>query len=278
VNLPREVRNVILRFNELFQVNKPIIGVLHLKPLPGSPLYADDIDEIIDCALRDAKSLELGGVDAVLVENFGDIPYLKKVREPETIAAMSIIVREIFKAVSKPIGINFLRNSSIEAAAIAYVNKARFIRVNAFIETIESDSGIIEASAPELLRYLKKIKADLGILADINVKHASSLGSRDIKTLCLDAFERGLATAVILTGKRTGEAPDINVLTQLIKIKPGPVLIGSGLNVNNLDLLKIADGAIVGTYFKRRTKNGYIVDVEKVKKFMEKVQELREKP
>ncbi len=211
------------------------------------------------------------------MENFGDKPYLKRVKDPETIAAMSIIVREVSRVVSKPIGVNLLRNSAIEAAAIAYVNNAKFIRVNAFIESIESDSGIIEAIAPELMRYLRKLHASLGILADIHVKHASALGDRDIETLCLDAFERGLTTAVIITGKRTGEPPDINILKNLRRISAGPVLIGSGLNSSNIDLLKFADGAIVGTYFKKKTESGEMIDVNRVKSFMNKVKEIRRK-
>lgn len=268
---------MILSFNEIFHVYKPIIGVIHLKPLPGSPLYDDDIEDVISCAVRDARSLDEGGVDAILIENFGDIPYLKKVNDPETIAAMSIVVREVSKITSKPIGVNFLRNSSIEAAAIAHVNRAKFIRVNVFIENVESDSGIIEASAPSLIRYIKRIKARLGILADINVKHASVIGNRDIETIYLDAFERGLATAVILTGRRTGETPDVSILERLRKIGRGPILIGSGLNVNNLDLLRVADGAIVGTYFKKESRIGSVIDVKKVKKFMKKVNEIRAK-
>lgn len=267
---------MILRLDEIFDAEKPIIGMVHLRPLPGSPRYDGDLERVIELALRDAITLASGGVDGVMVENFNDNPFKKRVTEPETIAAMSIIVHEIMKTVSIPVGINLLRNSAIEAAGIAYVTGGKFIRVNAFIENIETDSGLMEAIAPDLLRYIKKINAKLGILADIHVKHASVLGSRELDTIYLDAFERGLATAVIISGRRTGEPPDSSILKRLKAINKGPILIGSGLCLDNIKLLKYADGAIVGTFFKRNSRINEAVDEKRVKLFMSKVRELRQ--
>ena len=119
-----------------------------------------------------------------------------------------------------------------------------------YIESMITDSGLIEPAAPILLRYLKRINAKIGILADINVKHAAPIANRDIVDLAHDAFSRGLATAIIITGERTGQPPNYELLKKLKEENISPVLIGSGLSIKTIDLLKYADGAIVGTYFK----------------------------
>ena len=265
----------ILSMEEIFDISKPIIGVVHLKPLPGSPNYNFDFEDVIDFALKDAKSLEDGGVDGLIVENFWDSPYHIRVRNPLTVAAMSLIVKEISKEVNIPIGVNVLRNSAIEAAAISYVSGATFIRVNVYNETIVTDSGIIQPIAPKLLRYISAHRIRIGVFADINVKHGAPLAPRDLIDVAHDALFRGKASAIIVTGKRTGVPPDASTLKALKNKNIKPVLIGSGLNLSNLDLLKFADGAIIGTYFK---KDGVIqnqVDKKRVEKLMNKVKEFR---
>ena len=260
---------------EIFEVDKPIIGVVHLKPLPGSPNYEGDLEAIINFALQEAKKLEEGGVDGIIVENFWDSPFKKVVRDPVTISAMTLIVKEVIRNSSIPIGVNLLRNSAIEAAAIASTAGAKFIRVNVYVETIATDSGIIEPAAPKLLDYMGKRKIKLGILADVNVKHGAPIVRREVKYVAREALERGQATAVIITGEKTGESPKEVTLRELRVDGIKPILIGSGLNLENVNLLKNADGAIVGTFFK---KNGEIwreIDVSRVKKLMERVKQIR---
>ncbi len=264
----------ILGLQEIFQKEgKIIIGVVHLKPLPSSPLWDGDLDNVLRSALRDARALEEGGVDGIIVENYGDIPYPVRVRNPETIAAMTLIVKEIINEVSIPVGINLLRNSAIEATGIAYVTGARFIRVNVFVETVATDSGIIRPIAPELLRYIRRLDADMGIFADIRVKHGKTLGERSLEDTIMDAFERGLASCVILTGERTGQPPRKEDLVRAKELEAGPILIGSGIRLENIELLRYADGAIVGTYFKKYGKTHNPVDKERVKIFMERLEE-----
>ena len=258
-----------LRFDEIFRVDKKvIIGVVHLLPLPGSPLYTEEsINDVIDSAIRDAKALEEGGVDGVIIENFRDYPFSKRVENPLTISAFSVIAREVSKEISIPIGINFLRNSAIEAASIAYVSNAKFIRVNVFVETVATDSGIIEPIAPKLLRFIKNYRIKIGILADVHVKHGKVIGERSISETVKDAVERGLASAVIITGKRTGEPVNLMDLKEA-KSTGAYVLIGSGLNLSNINLLKYADGAIVGTFFKKNGRVVNPVDKERVKRLV----------
>ena len=263
----------ILAFNEIFDKEFPIIGVVHLPPLPGAPLYSGNFDDIINRALRDARVLEENGIDGIIVENYGDKPFRIRIKEPETIAAMAVIVHEIIKEVSIPVGVNFLRNSAIEALSIAHICKAKFIRVNAYVEPIVSDSGILHPSAPELLRYASKLNAKIGIFADVKVKHGVSLYFADVVDIAKDALERGLASAVIITGRKTGEAPNEKTLRRLKEANISPVLIGSSFNPKTLYLAKNADGAIVGTFFKINGITDNPVDPKRVKLLVNLVRE-----
>ncbi|MHA1665113.1 MAG: BtpA/SgcQ family protein [Candidatus Njordarchaeales archaeon] len=262
-----------MNFFELFESTKPIIGVVHLKPLPGAPLY-DNFNDVLEWAVKDAKNLEDGGVDGVIVENYNDNPFKIRVTEPETIAAMSVVAHEVKKELSIPVGISFLRNSAIEALGIAFVTNLEFIRVNVFVESVVTDSGLINAIAPELIRYRKKLSANIGVFADVNVKHAAPIGNRQIEDIILDAFERGCADAVIITGRRTGKPPDIKVLIAARAVASGAILIGSGLNMKNLDLLSNADGAIVGTYFHEEGNISKPVDKKRVELLMSEVKRM----
>ncbi|RLG87202.1 MAG: hypothetical protein DRO18_03490 [Thermoprotei archaeon] len=251
-------------------IEKPVIGMVHLRPLPNTPKYRDEsIDELLDHALREAKALIEGGIDAILVENFNDVPYEPKPSDPIVVSVMTLIVNEIRK-LGVPVGVNVLRNGCIEALAIAHTAKASFIRCNVFVETIVTDQGIIEPIAPKLMRYKRLLGAGVKVFADIHVKHGKPLVNRPIEEVALEAFDRGLADAVIVTGERTGIPPKMNVLRS-VKSAVGdrPVIVGSGVNAENIgEILSIADGVIVGTYLK---KNGIVtnpVDVERVKKIM----------
>jgi len=269
-----KIKMKILRLNEIFRKKgKVIIGMVHLKPLPGSPLWEDNLEKVIELAIRDAKALQDGGVDGIIIENFWDRPYRPRVTEPETIVAFTVVAKEVMKNVSIPVGLNVLRNSAVEAAAIAYVLGAKYIRVNAYVEPIVSDSGIIQPAAPELLRYMKKLDMELGILADIFVKHATSMRRESIDELVLDAFDRGLASAVIITGRKTGMPPAMEDLRSAYELGAGPILLGSGLNVKNIELLEYVDGAIVGTYFKKNGKIDQPVDRERVRALIKRIRE-----
>lgn len=263
-----------LTLTEVFGERKfVVIGVVHLPPLPGSPLYEGDFSHIVDRAVSDARALEEGGVDGLIVENYCDVPFLPRVTDPETIAAMAVVVREVVREVSIPVGVSFLRNSAVEAIAVSYVAGARFVRVNAWVEPIVCESGLIQPAAPHVLRYMRRLGARLAVLADVHVKHAAPLVERPLEEVVREAFERGMASAVIITGRRTGEPPSEEDLRRAKKSARGPVLIGSGLSPDTLHLVELADGAIVGTYFKRGGVTTNPVDVERVRRLISLIRE-----
>jgi len=244
-----------------------VIGVLHLEPLPASPLYRS-FDEVFDLALKDAKALAEGGVDAIIVENYGDKPFLKEVGK-ETVACMTVIAWEVKKETGLPIGINVLRNDAISALAIAKAVGADFIRVNQLFYSSLSPEGFLEGKAGEILRYKRFIDCKAKIFADIQVKHAHHFV--DLEEYVENA-ERCLVDGLIVTGRATGVPVDLNDLMLVKKIAKVPVFVGSGVTAENLPkLAKFCDGVIVGTYFK---KNGR-VDVERVRKLIKVRNELK---
>ena len=266
--------------DEIFEATKPIIGMVHLPPLPGSPSYKNQrIDQISEGAVQEAKALEGGGVDGLIVENLGDAPYLKTNVGLETVSAMTLIMSNVIEAVDIPVGVNILRNDVKAALAVAYVTGGRFIRANVFTDTVLTDQGIIEPSAPELLRYRRFLGAErVKVFADVHVKHGVLLSLKPIEQSAVDAAYRGLADALIVTGARTGVEPDLEDLKRVKGAVPDtPVLVGSGASKENIvKLLEYADGAIVGTYFKKDGITANRVDKGRVKSFMETVRELRE--
>lgn len=258
---------------------KPIIGMIHLRPLPNTPNYkGEKIEEITDFALKDAETLIEGGVDALLIENFNDMPYEPKPKDPIIIASITSIAKELSK-LGVPLGINVLRNACIEALAIAYVVNGKFIRCNAYVEALVTDQGLLQPMAYKVIRYRKVLGKAIKVFADVHAKHGKPLVERPIEEVALEAFDRGMADAVIITGSRTGVPPNIDILKRVKSIVGNrPVIVGSGVTPDNIkEILKIADGVIVGTYFK---KDGIItnpVDLNRVKRLVNIVKELRKR-
>jgi hypothetical protein len=263
---------------KLFGVEKPIVGMVHLTSLPGSPRYEGlSVNRISELAVQDAKHLETGGVDGLIVENFGDVPYRKMDVGPETVSGMAVIVADVVDAVKIPVGVNVLRNDFKAALAIAHVAGGKFLRTNVFIDVAVTDQGLIEASAPELLRYRRYLGADVKIFADIQGKHGVPLSPRPIEQSAMDAAYRGLADTLIVSGLRTGTEPELEDLVRVKKAVPDrPVFVGSGLARENVTkLLKHVDGAIVGTSLKFDGVVGNPVDEKRVKTLMTAVKQLR---
>ncbi|MGQ4833563.1 MAG: BtpA/SgcQ family protein [Candidatus Asgardarchaeia archaeon] len=263
-------------FEDIFKTCKPIIGMIHLKALPGSPKF-ESLDIVVDYALKDAEALEQGGVDGVLIENISDVPYFPVRVPPETVSAMTYVTTKISEKIKIPFGVNVLRRDAKSALAIAFVTGGRYIRTNVLIGAYVTDQGIIEANAHELLRYRRFLGADIKIFADIRVKYASPLYDRPIELEAEDAVYRGLADAVVVSGLKTGTPPDIQLI-EAIKdaLKGTPVLIGSGLTDKNAEnLLSIADGAIVGSAFKKGGVFYNPVDKKRVEKIMHIVEKIR---
>jgi uncharacterized protein len=246
-----------------------IVGVIHLPALPGSARgpAARDLGRLIDTARRDAAAWANGGADALIVENFGDVPFRKVAVGPETVSAMTLAVAAVIAESGLPVGINVLRNDVEAAVAIAAMCGGQFVRANVYVGAAVTDQGIIEGRADAVQEMVRKLGAPIAVWADVEVKHAALLGPRPIGELAEDAVKRGLASALIVTGSGTGHPTNPEDLRLVRAAMPEtPLYVGSGATPATLPaLLEIADGAIVGTGAKAEADPANPVDLERVR-------------
>lgn len=260
--------------SRVFVNESPVVGMVHLPPLPGAPDYDAEAGRasIREAAVRDARRLAEGGVDAVIVENFGDAPFYPEDVPDHVVADMTTLVGAVDRAIDRPVGVNVLRNDVEAALGIAAAAGGSFVRVNVHVGARITDQGIVEGRAHETLRRRDQIDAgDVQVLADVAVKHSRPLaGDENIPSQVRDLVERGLADGVIVSGERTGTASDLETVEEVVTARDGlerdvPVLVGSGVTARNVaDFLTVADGVIVGTALKAGGETTAPVDVERV--------------
>ena len=227
--------------------------MVHLLPLPGSPRFGGSIQEVLETSVAEAEILADAGFPALLVENFGDVPFHADSSDPETLAAMTLAVDAVGNATDLPIGVNLLRNDAIGALAIAAVTGARFIRVNVLTGTMFTDQGPIVGRADQLLRSRARLAPGVEIWADVMVKHATAPSGLVVSQAAEDTVRRGLADAVIVSGRGTGSEPDLEEASLVRSVIPKEtrLVIGSGAGPGNLvRLAEVADSIIVGSATK----------------------------
>ena len=246
---------------------KGLIGVVHLKPLPGSPRYRGSMREVCNAAVADAQAYEEGGAQGIMIENFGDLPFTRGVVAPETVAAMAVVAESIrATGVELPCGFNVLRNDVSSAMALAASCGGAFVRVNVHTGAVEADQGIIEGEAYTTMRKRATLCPEVGIWADVLVKHAVPIGDLGIEETARDTFHRGLADALIVSGVSTGAATEVDDLRRVKEACPeAPLLVGSGARTTNApELLEYADGLIVASSLKLDGILTNPVDVKRV--------------
>lgn len=237
--------------------------------LPGAPRHQLSMDEVVERALADARTLKRAGFDAAIVENFGDNPFPREELPPASVAAMAIAADHVRRESGMPVGINALRNDAMAALGIAAACGAKFIRVNVHTGVYATDQGIIEGRADETLRYRKQLGQRIAILADVNVKHAKPISEPDIARAAKDTAYRGLADALIVTGAATGEAADVDQLLRVREAVPDRrVFVGSGATAETVaELLRVASGVIVGTGIKKDRDTANTIDPDLATEF-----------
>lgn len=254
------------------------MGMLHAPPLPGAPLYAGDFNRVLQHVLDDAAALVDGGVDALMLENFGDVPFFPGPVPAVTIASMTRLAVEIRHRYRGPLGLNVLRNDGLAALAIAQACEADFIRVNVLNGARVTDQGLIQGNAAELLRErAARNAAAIAVLADIDVKHSAPLAPRPLEEEIEETVARGGADAIIMTGHRTGGVPDeAQVRAAYACVPELPLLVGSGITAANIDrFLPICDAVLVGTACKQDGRVENAVDRQRVEQLAARVRQYR---
>lgn len=239
------------KFKNIFGKEKVIIGAIHFPPLLG---YDDfpGLDVALENAFKDLDSLEQGGVGGIIFENNYDIPHIEFV-SPEVTAAMTFLIARLKTKTSLPLGVSVLWNDYKTALSIAKILGLQFIRVPAYVDTVETSYGLMRARAKEVKAYQKKIGAEeVGVFADIHVKHSKIISKHSIRESAQLAITFG-ADAIIVTGRWTGDSPDICELKEVRSaVGNFPIIIGSGVDRSNVkELFRSATGAIVSTSLKR---------------------------
>jgi len=257
----------------LFGGECTLIGMIHLAPLPGAPRWEGSMEEVIRRAVDDARALSEAGFDAVMVENFMDAPFFPGAVPPVTVAAMTRAVAAVVDAVPCPVGVNVLRNDAASALSIAVVTGATFIRANVHTGAMWTDQGLLTGAAHETMRLRAALGAQVLVLADVHVKHATPPGGATLADAAADAWGRGLADALIVSGRGTGHATPDEDVEEVASVVPGaPVLIGSGVTAESVTALPPgAAGAIVGTSVMRHGIAGSGIDPDRAASFVRAV-------
>ena len=259
------------RYEKIFGKDRIVVGMVHLKALPGSPGYCGDLEEVYKAAEKDLKANIEGGCNALIVENFGDVPYAPK-NDLITVTAFASIAARLRKLTKIPMGINCQFNDVEAEWALAYACDYDFIRVEVLAENRCGPNGILEAAGPKLMRLRGRYPKDIAVLADVNVKHTFALAEQPLAFTIESCIEAG-ADALILTGITTGKSPEVADAQEFKKLAKGtPVFVGSGVSEKNArDFFEVIDGAIVGSSFK---KGGIVtapVDKNRVRKFIKTI-------
>src|SRR3989441_8505274 len=218
------------------RLERTVIGMVHLPSLPGSPRWDGSMARVVASALADARALIEGGADALLVETFGAAPFTPGRVEPATVAAMSVVAAEVRRALpGAPLGVNVLKNDARAALAVACAVGGEFIRVNVHAGAVLADQGIVQSDAYHTLRDRRLLGADVRLFADVQGKHAVPLGPVELEQEARDLVHRGLADALVVSGKATGEATPLGDVKRVRTVVPDvPVLVGSGVTPDTI--------------------------------------------
>jgi membrane complex biogenesis BtpA family protein len=262
---------------DLFANKKPIIAMAHLGPLPGAPGYDRDggIDALTDAVAADIERLQGGGVDAIMFGNEGDRPYLLKAT-PESLAAMSVVVARLTPMLRVPFGVNYLWDP-YATVALAVATGAAFAR-EIFTGVYASDMGLWQPDCAGALRLRATLgRPDLKLLFNINAEFAAPLDDRPIAQRAASAVFSSLADVICVSGPLTGQPAEQSDLQKVKAAVPDvPVFANTGVTIDNVAAtLEIADGCVIGTHFKVGGDTWAPVDGERVKRFMDRVGELR---
>ena len=262
----------------LFSQPKPVVGVIHVGALPGTPRNTQTVLELIASAKREAKLYREAGVDGVMIENMHDVPYMRGEVGPEIVAAMTAIGREVKSECDLPVGIQILAGANIEALAVAHAAGLDFIRAEGYAYAHVADEGLIQASAAKLLRYRRMIGATrIQVWTDVKKKHSAHAITADVSLgATAETVEFMGADCVIVTGSVTGEAPRVTDCQEAKAHCHLPVVLGSGISTDNInEFYNEADGFIIGSSFKVDGLWSNTIDPSRVRAFMNSLDKLR---
>lgn len=257
---------------------KPVVAMIHVGALPGTPAHRQSLDELVAEACAEARLYRDAGINCLMLENMHDVPYLRGGVGPEIVAAMTVLARAVRQEVALPIGLQILAAADLEAMAVAHAAGLDFIRTECFCFAHVADEGLMQSNAAKLLRYRRMIGATgVQVWADIKKKHASHSLTVDLTIGDIaEAAEFMGAETIIVTGTSTGRAPQAWEVAEARDHCQLPVFVGSGVSLATAaELFPVADGVIVGSHFKRGGHWANEIDPERVQAFMAGTEQIR---
>lgn len=263
-------------FQRVFGQTKPVIGMVHLGALPGAPLYdaKAGMDGLLKTARADLMALQRAGFDAVMFGNENDRPYEFNVDTAST-AAMAAVVGALKSEITIPFGVNVLWDP-MSTIALAAATGAAFVR-EIFTGTYASDMGPWTPDAGAAMRYRNRLGCNAAMLYNVSAEFADSLDRRPLPDRARSAVFSSIPDAVLVSGQITGEAAALSDLEAVKKVLPTtPVLANTGVkHATVADILRIADGCIVGSSLKIDGDTWKAVDPERAKDFMDRARAAR---
>jgi hypothetical protein len=253
-NKDRVVHMNTAKFLKIFPHEKSLIGMIHVQALPGTPQNHLSVSETAIKAVQEAKVLTAYGMQAIMLENMHDVPYLNREVGPEIVSALTRICSQVREATDLPMGIQILAGANQPALAVAQAAELQFIRAEGFVFGHMADEGLLQSDAGDLLRFRKQIGADdIQIFTDIKKKHSSHAMTSDVSLEdTVEAAEFFLSDGVVITGTHTGKPVNQDELKHVYTSAHLPVLVGSGVTPTGLpQIMEVADAFIVGSYFKQ---------------------------
>lgn len=262
---------------DVFGTDKAIIGMCHMLPLPGDPHYdaKKGMGYVVDMCRRDLSALQEGGVDAVMFSNEFSLPYLTRV-ETETVAAMARVIGELMGDIRIPFGVNVLWDAK-KSLDLAAATGACFVR-EIFTGVYASDFGLWNTDVGETVRHRRHVNAEhVRLLFNIVPEAARYLADRDIESIARSTVFNNRPDALCVSGLVAGAETDTSVLKRVKDAVPQTVVLANtGMRLDNVEKqLSIADGAVVGTTFKKDGVFENPVDSSRVRQFMERVRAFR---
>ncbi|WP_232700313.1 BtpA/SgcQ family protein [Halobacterium wangiae] len=258
-----------------FDSDRAVVGMVHLDALPGAPGFDGDRAAIREHMLRDARRLESGGVDALMLENFGDAPFYADDVPKHVVASMAALADDVRSETDLPLGVNVLRNDADAAVSVAAAAGAEFVRVNVHAAARLTDQGVVTGAAAETVRLRERLDADVSILADVDVKHSAPLAERPLSEEVAELVERGWADGLVASGSGTGHATSLDHLRSVVAARDelgvdAPVFVGSGVTRETVaETLDAADAVIVGTALKENGETTAPVDEQRVRRLVD---------
>lgn len=252
------------------KLHKPVIAMIHLLPMPGSAGYdGRGIGPVLDHALSEGAALEQGGVDAILLQNTGDLPAFGE-GSPETIAYMAMIGTKLRQQIKTPLGVNILANGTESALAVAHAIGARFVRIKVYVGAVIGIGGFTQGSAQRAQDFIHKIGATgVEIAADVYDRTSRPIVDMPIEEAALYASHHGRADALVVAGESVEDSLE-RIRRVKSTVKDKPVYVGGGSTAENIDrFFSVCDGTIVGNAVKRGPAFQGAVDCDRLKAFME---------